>query len=90
VRTVSDVLVQRLENLPTFPPLIQIEVEANGFLYNMMRAIAGTLVLIGTEGRRGRGKPERMQEIIESRNRTEAGATAPPQGLYLLNAVYPN
>ena len=89
VRTISDVLVQRIPASLLLPTLIQIEVEANGFLYNMMRTIAGTLALIGVEGRRGRSQPERMKEIIESCNRTLAGPTAPPQGLYLVNVVYP-
>lgn len=90
VRTVFDVSVRRLElSDGMFSPLICVEVEANGFLYNMMRAIAGTLALIGVEARRGRRHPERMREIIESGNRSGAGPTAPAQGLYLLNVVYP-
>ncbi|MDR2441474.1 MAG: tRNA pseudouridine(38-40) synthase TruA [Planctomycetaceae bacterium] len=89
VRTISDVLVERI-NDPNglYLPLIRIEVEANGFLYNMMRTIAGTLVLLGVEGRRRCGNPERMKEIIASKNRAFAGATAPPHGLYLANVVY--
>ncbi|MDR2117643.1 MAG: tRNA pseudouridine(38-40) synthase TruA [Planctomycetaceae bacterium] len=89
VRTISDVSVERI-NDPNglYAPLICIEVEANGFLYNMMRIIAGTLVLLGVKGRRGHGNPERMKEIIDSKNRTLAGATAPPRGLYLINVVY--
>ena len=89
VRTVSDVSVQRIAASQLLPPMIQIEVEANGFLYNMMRAITGTLVLLGVEGRRGSAEPRRMQEIIESRDRSQAGPTAPPHGLYLVNVVYP-
>jgi len=89
VRTVSDVSVQRISASQLLPALIQIEVEANGFLYNMMRTIAGTLALLGVEGRRGRSCPDRMAEIIASDNRTLAGPTAPPQGLYLVNVVYP-
>jgi tRNA pseudouridine38-40 synthase len=84
VRTVSDVLVQRIAPSPMLPPMIQIEVEANGFLYNMMRTIAGTLVLIGAEGH----SPSRMQEIIESGSRSLAGPTAPPHGLYLVSVIY--
>jgi len=89
VRTVFDVLVQRIPASQLLPTLIQIEVEANGFLYNMMRTIAGTLVLLGVEGRRGHACPDRMKEIIVSGNRTLAGPTAPSQGLYLVNVVYP-
>jgi tRNA pseudouridine38-40 synthase len=88
IRTIFDVSVQRIPSSPLLPPLIKIEVEADGFLYNMMRTIAGTLVLLGVEGRRGRALPERMREIIESGNRTLAGPTAPPQGLYLVDVVY--
>ena len=84
VRTVSDVLVHRFDDPTRFvPPLVCIEVQANGFLYNMMRAIAGTLVLLSLEGR-----PERMREIVQRRDRSLAGPTAPPQGLYLLDVVY--
>ena len=89
IRTVFDVSVQRFPASQLLPMLIQIEVEADGFLYNMMRTITGTLALLGVEGRRGRAYPERIKEIIASRDRTLAGPTAPPQGLYLVNVVYP-
>jgi tRNA pseudouridine38-40 synthase len=82
-------LVERIQDSNgLYPPLICIEVEADGFLYNMMRTIAGTLVLLGVAGWRGRGNPERMKEIIASKNRVFAGATAPPHALYLINVVY--
>ncbi|MDR2757192.1 MAG: tRNA pseudouridine(38-40) synthase TruA [Planctomycetaceae bacterium] len=89
VRTIFNVLVERITD-PNglYLPLIRIEVEADGFLYNMMRTIVGTLVLLGVQGRRGCGNPERMKEIIASQNRAFAGATAPPYGLYLVNVVY--
>ena len=73
---------------------IVIEVEANGFLYNMVRAIAGTLFLLGSSktsraGSRGHGmKAPFMKEIIESRDRILAGPTAPAQGLYMLEVLY--
>ena len=89
VRTIFDVSVKRIPASQLLPTLIQIEVEADGFLYNMMRTIAGTLVLLGVERRGGRSLPEQMKGIIESRNRKLAGPTAPPQGLYLVNVVYP-
>jgi tRNA pseudouridine38-40 synthase len=88
VRTISDVSVQRTPPSPLLPTLIQIEVEADGFLYNMMRTIAGTLVLFGVEGKRGCFNPDRMKAIIESGNRSLAGPTAPSQGLYLVNVIY--
>ncbi|MGL4594620.1 MAG: tRNA pseudouridine(38-40) synthase TruA [Thermoguttaceae bacterium] len=91
IRTVLDVSVQRLTCLGTFfPPLICIEVEATGFLYNMMRAISGTLALLGAEGKRKCCEENRMQNILSACNRTAAGPTAPPHGLYLLDVTYPD
>ncbi|NNE01019.1 MAG: tRNA pseudouridine(38-40) synthase TruA [Pirellulaceae bacterium] len=58
---------------------LAIEVEANGFLYNMVRNIAGTLVEIG----RGKHPPQWIDEVIAATNRDVAGPTAPPQGLFL-------
>ena len=90
IRTVSAVLVERTDGFgDMIPSLIRIEVEANGFLYNMMRAICGTLVRFGVEGRRGHADPDRMREIIDKADRSAAGPTAPPQGLYLLDVFYP-
>ena len=63
---------------------IIIEVTRNGFLYNMVRIIAGTLVDVGLE----KIKPEEIPEIIESKDRTKAGKTLPPHGLYLLKVEY--
>ena len=68
--------------------LIAVEIEADGFLYNMVRAIAGTLALIGERKRRFES-PERMREILAACDRSEAGPTAPACGLYLVEAVYP-
>lgn len=59
---------------------IVIRVTGAGFLYNMVRIIAGTLSEIG----KGFYPPEKMKEIIEARERKAAGATAPPQGLTLM------
>jgi tRNA pseudouridine38-40 synthase len=89
VRTIFDVSVERIPPSPLLPALIQIEVEADGFLYNMMRSIVGTLVLFGVEGRRGQVLSDKMKDIITAGNRTLAGPTAPAQGLYLINVVYP-
>ena len=58
---------------------IYVDVEGDGFLYNMVRNIAGTLVEVG----RGRWKPEKIKEILEAKDRTAAGPIAPPQGLCL-------
>lgn len=60
------------------------DIEADGFLYNMVRAIAGTLIHVG----RGRWSPDDMRRILETGDRTHAGETAPPQGLYLMQVGY--
>ena len=65
---------------------IYIELTGNGFLYNIVRIIAGTLVDVGT----GKIKPEDIEKIIESKDRTNAGKTLPPQGLYLVCVNYNN
>ncbi len=59
---------------------IYIDVEGDGFLYNMVRNIVGTLAEIGV----GRWKPEKINEILEAKDRTAAGRLAPPQGLCLM------
>ena len=58
---------------------IDLEIIGDGFLYNMVRIIAGTLVDVGLR----RKSPEDLPEIIAGRKRQQAGHTAPPQGLYL-------
>ena len=63
-----------------------ISVQGDGFLYNMVRIITGTLVEVGL----GRRSPEELPEIIRSRSRARAGHTAPPQGLYLAEVYYKN
>jgi tRNA pseudouridine38-40 synthase len=60
------------------------EVTGNGFLRHMVRAIVGTLVDIG----RGRYPPGRMAELLEDGSRSDAGATAPAQGLFLVRVDY--
>jgi len=63
---------------------IYIDVEADGFLYNMVRNIVGTLVEIG----RGRWKPEKISEILEAKDRIAAGPIAPAAGLCLMRIDY--
>ena len=58
---------------------VLIDVEGDGFLYNQVRIVVGTLVEVG----RGHWPPQRMREILASRDRGRAGPTAPPQGLCL-------
>ena len=63
---------------------IYIELTGNGFLYNMVRIIAGTLVDVGLE----KIKPEDVSDIINQGKRELAGKTLSPNGLYLLNVEY--
>lgn len=61
-----------------------LKITGNGFLYNMVRIIAGTLVQVG----KGQIEPEYIKEMLEKCDRTAAGQTAPPQGLTLVNIQY--
>lgn len=63
---------------------IIIELTGNGFLYNMVRIISGTLVEVGL----GKIKQEEIPDIINRKDRALAGKTLPPQGLYLVNVKY--
>lgn len=63
---------------------ILIELTGSGFLYNMVRIIAGTIVEVGL----GKIKPEDIPDIIESKDRTKAGKTLPPYALYLVKVEY--
>lgn len=61
-----------------------IMLQGNGFLYNMVRIISGTLVDVGL----GKIEPEDIPSIIESKDREKAGKTLPPQGLFLVEVYY--
>lgn len=78
VRTINDI------NIEKDGDLIVISISGNGFLYNMVRIIAGTLVFVGN----GKIDGEKMDEIIASCDRKRAGITAPPHGLYLSEVYY--
>ena len=78
VRTVYYYNVERKGNL------IELKVCANGFLYNMARAMAGTVVYAAE----GKIKPEEIGAILASGNRTAAGPTVPPGGLYMTRLWY--
>jgi len=81
VRTVYDLSVDRESESGD---RVRIEIEADGFLYNMVRAIVGALVQIG----RG-AKPETwLAGVLEARDRRAGGPTAPPQGLFLVSVDY--
>ena len=63
---------------------ITVRITGNGFLYNMVRIIVGTLIRVG----RGFYEPEQVREILEAKSRKAAGVTAPPQGLMLVRIDY--
>ena len=63
---------------------IMIELTGNGFMYNMVRIISGTILAVGL----GKIEPEAIPEIINSKNRTRAGKTLPAHGLYLVEVYY--
>ena len=77
VRTIYDIKIEEHEGITS------IEISGNGFLYNMVRIIVGTLVDIG----RGRIK-HNMEEIINSKSRSMCGHTAPAHGLFLKKVNY--
>ena len=63
---------------------IKIRLTGNGFLYNMVRIISGTLVEVGL----GKIQPDEISKIIEQKDRTKAGKTLPAHGLYLVSVEY--
>lgn len=79
---VRTIIYARLENKGS--GIIRIYLEADGFLRYMVRSIVGTLVEIG----RGKRTPEELADILKTKDRKHAGATAPPQGLFLLDVKY--
>ena len=81
-RTVLDLVVERRPAELT--DRVIIEVEADGFLYNMVRNIVGTLVEVG----KGKQPITWPAEVIARRDRRQAGMTAPPEGLYLVGVQY--
>lgn len=78
VRTITHLAVNRCGEL------IWIDVEADGFLYNMVRSIAGTLVNVG----RGHWPATQVAAILQAEDRKQGGPTAPPQGLFLMRVTY--
>lgn len=77
-RTVKNLSVKREEDM------VIVTVEADGFLYNMVRIIVGTLLYVS----QGKIAPEDIPAIIKAENRKLAGPTAPPDGLYLNRVFY--
>ena len=80
VREIYDLHVEKAGDLLT------ISVTGNGFLYNMVRIIAGTLLKVGS----GHILPEQIEKIIAGKDRALAGPTAPAKGLTLVKICYPN
>ena len=66
--------------------MITLRVQGSGFLYNMVRIIAGTLIKVG----QGAMEPERIPDILTAMDRQAAGPTAPPEGLTLVEIKHEN
>ncbi len=84
VRTVSDLRItgQSTGNIEC----LDLDISADGFLYNMVRNIVGTLVEVGL----GKQSPDWVREVLEANDRRVAGPTAPPHGLFLQCVRYPS
>lgn len=78
IRTIHSLNIEKKDSM------ISIDVSGDGFLYNMVRIIAGTLFFVGS----GKILPKDMPDIIASRDRTRAGITAPADGLFLSEVYY--
>jgi len=82
VRNILDLVVARQP--AELQDRVIVEVEADGFLYNMVRNIVGTLVEVG----RGKQPAAWVGEVLAAKDRKQAGMTAPPQGLFLVKVDY--
>ena len=80
VRTIYALDIRKSED-----DVITIRIQGNGFLYNMVRIIAGTLIRVGG----GYYPPEQVKTILDGKNRELAGETARPEGLTLVEIQYP-
>lgn len=78
MRTITDVSLEREDKI------VKFEIAGDGFLYNMVRIIVGTLMEVGI----GKIRADEIPQIIESRKRKRAGRTAPAEGLYLVEVYY--
>lgn len=78
VRTIYSIHIDEKDGI------VSIKYNGNGFLYNMVRILTGTLIEVG----RGKRKPEEIQAIINAQDRGAAGFTAPAQGLFLVEVEY--
>jgi tRNA pseudouridine38-40 synthase len=82
VRTIYDISVRR--GFDGHHHLVAVEVEADGFLYNMVRTIVGTLAKVGRHAQ----DESWVAEVLATRDRRAAGPTAPPHGLFLVEVKY--
>ena len=82
IRTIYDIFVARGSGPEA--NVLTLEVEADGFLYNMVRSIVGTLIEVG-RGAQGETWPA---EVVQAGDRRAAGMTVPPQGLFLVRVEY--
>ena len=82
VRTIEQIDI----SLDSINELLTISYTGNGFLYNMVRIMTGTLIEIGL----GVREPEDISQALKGCDRGLAGHTAPPQGLFLVNVEYSN
>jgi tRNA pseudouridine38-40 synthase len=78
IRRISEILIKKQKDILT------IEIEGDGFLYTMVRAIVGTLLEVGL----GKMSLEKVKEIISSRDRKLAGPNVPAKGLCLIKVTY--
>ena len=78
IRTINDLSITKKDEI------IRITISADGFLYNMVRIIAGTLIRIG----KGKIHPQTIEEMLITGQRRLGGSTAPPQGLHLFDVYY--
>ena len=78
VRTITSIRIEEKDGI------VSIRYTGNGFLYNMVRILTGTLIEVG----RGKRKPEEMKSVLEAMDRGAAGFTAPAQGLFLVEVSY--
>lgn len=79
VRTIKSAAIKKVGDI------VELYFEADAFLQYMVRNITGTLVEVGL----GRFSPYSVKQMLDSRDRKQAGKTAPPQGLYLVSVSYP-
>ena len=78
VRTITAIEIKEMDGI------VSIRYTGNGFLYNMVRILTGTLIEVG----RGKRKPAEMADVIYAKDRGAAGFTAPAQGLFLVEVDY--